>query len=71
LPWVCEERVLRNDDIGFDRLNERLELLHDGGVVRQILLPHGSWGETASHELAFERRLGRQRNFQSTDKFNL
>lgn len=33
---------LRSEHIGFDRLNEGFDLLHGGGVVRQILLPHGS-----------------------------
>ena len=33
---------LRSDHIGFDRLNEGFDLLHGGGVVRQILLPHGA-----------------------------
>ena len=33
---------LRSDHIGFDRLNEGFDLLHAGGVVRQILLPHGA-----------------------------
>ncbi|MDB5742023.1 MAG: adh2 [Polaromonas sp.] len=32
---------LRSDHIGFDQLNEGFDLLHGGGVVRQILLPHG------------------------------
>jgi Zn-dependent alcohol dehydrogenase len=32
---------LRSEHIGFDRLNEGFDLLHGGGVVRQILLPHG------------------------------
>lgn len=32
---------LRSEHIGFDRLNEAFDLLHGGGVVRQILLPHG------------------------------
>jgi Zn-dependent alcohol dehydrogenase len=32
---------LRSEHIGFDRLNEGFDLLHSGGVVRQILLPHG------------------------------
>lgn len=31
---------LRSEHIGFDRLNEGFDLLHGGGVVRQILLPH-------------------------------
>ncbi|WP_029000963.1 zinc-binding dehydrogenase [Azohydromonas australica] len=33
---------LRSDHIGFDQLNEGFDLLHGGGVVRQILLPHGA-----------------------------
>ncbi|HSV77970.1 MAG TPA: alcohol dehydrogenase catalytic domain-containing protein [Ramlibacter sp.] len=33
---------LRSDHIGFERLNEGFDLLHGGGVVRQILLPHGA-----------------------------
>jgi Zn-dependent alcohol dehydrogenase len=33
---------LRSGRIGFDRLNESLDLLHHGSVVRQILLPHGA-----------------------------
>ena len=33
---------LRSEHIGFDRLNEGFDLLNGGGVVRQILLPHGS-----------------------------
>jgi Zn-dependent alcohol dehydrogenase len=32
---------LRSDHIGFDQLNGAFDLLHGGGVVRQILLPHG------------------------------
>jgi alcohol dehydrogenase len=32
---------LKSDSIGFDRLNESLDLLDRGEVVRQILLPHG------------------------------
>jgi Zn-dependent alcohol dehydrogenase len=32
---------LRSEHIGFDRLNEGFDLLQAGGVVRQILLPHG------------------------------
>jgi alcohol dehydrogenase len=32
---------LRSEHIGFARLNEGFDLLHGGGVVRQILLPHG------------------------------
>jgi len=32
---------LRSDHIGFDQLNEAFDLLQGGGVVRQILLPHG------------------------------
>lgn len=32
---------LRSEHIGFDQLNEGFDLLHAGGVVRQILLPHG------------------------------
>ncbi|CAN5724728.1 zinc-dependent alcohol dehydrogenase family protein [soil metagenome] len=32
---------LRSEHISFDRLNEGFDLLHGGGVVRQILLPHG------------------------------
>ena len=32
---------LRSEQIGFDRLNEGFDLLNSGGVVRQILLPHG------------------------------
>ncbi len=31
---------LRSDHIGFDRLNEGFDLLREGGVVRQILVPH-------------------------------
>jgi len=33
--------LLRSEHIGFDRLNESLDLLAKGAVVRQILLPHG------------------------------
>lgn len=33
---------LRSEHIGFDRLNEGFDLLAAGGVVRQILLPHGA-----------------------------
>jgi len=33
---------LRSQRIGFDRLNEGFDLLQGGGVVRQILLPHGA-----------------------------
>lgn len=33
---------LRSEHIGFDRLNDSLDLLAKGVVVRQILLPHGS-----------------------------
>lgn len=33
---------LRSECIGFDRLNESLDLLHHGSVVRQIILPHGA-----------------------------
>ncbi|MCC2677235.1 MAG: adh1, partial [Ramlibacter sp.] len=33
---------LRSERIGFDRLNEGFDQLHGGGVVRQILLPHGA-----------------------------
>ncbi len=33
---------LRSDHIGFDRINEAFDLLHGGGVVRQILMPHGA-----------------------------
>ncbi|WP_232080958.1 zinc-binding dehydrogenase [Variovorax sp. SRS16] len=33
---------LRSEHIGFDQLNEGFDLLHGGGVVRQILLPHGA-----------------------------
>jgi alcohol dehydrogenase len=32
---------LRSDHIGFDRLNESLDLLERAAVIRQILLPHG------------------------------
>lgn len=32
---------LRSEHIGFDRLNKGFDLLHGGGVVRQILMPHG------------------------------
>ena len=32
---------LRSEHISFDQLNEAFDLLHGGGVVRQILLPHG------------------------------
>jgi alcohol dehydrogenase len=32
---------LRSDHIGFERLNESLDLLSRGAVVRQVLLPHG------------------------------
>lgn len=32
---------LRSEHIGFDRLNESLDLLSSGAVVRQIILPHG------------------------------
>lgn len=32
---------LRSDHIGFDQLNQAFDLLHGGGVVRQILLPNG------------------------------
>jgi len=33
---------LRSDHIGFDQLNQSLDLLDRGAVVRQILLPHGA-----------------------------
>ncbi len=33
---------LRSEHVGFDRLNESLDLLDRGAVVRQILLPHGT-----------------------------
>lgn len=33
---------LRSEHIGFERLNESLDLLKQGAVVRQILLPHGA-----------------------------
>lgn len=33
---------LRSEHIGFERLNESLDLLERGVVVRQILLPHGA-----------------------------
>lgn len=33
---------LRSEHIGFDRLNESLDLLASGSVVRQMLLPHGA-----------------------------
>lgn len=33
---------LRSQHIGFDRLNESLDLLSRGEVIRQILLPHGT-----------------------------
>jgi len=33
---------LRSDHIGFDRLNESLDLLERAAVIRQVLLPHGS-----------------------------
>jgi alcohol dehydrogenase len=33
---------LRSERIGFEKLNEGFDLLHGGGVVRQILLPHGA-----------------------------
>jgi alcohol dehydrogenase len=33
---------LRSEQIGFDRLNESLDLLSQGAVVRQILVPHGT-----------------------------
>jgi alcohol dehydrogenase len=33
---------LRSEHIGFDRLNESLDLLDRGAVVRQILMPHGT-----------------------------
>jgi len=33
---------LRSERIGFDRLNEGFDQLSGGGVVRQILLPHGA-----------------------------
>lgn len=32
---------LRSQHIQFDQLNNAFDLLHSGGVVRQILLPHG------------------------------
>jgi Zn-dependent alcohol dehydrogenase len=32
---------LRSEYIGFDRLNESMDLLERGAVIRQILLPHG------------------------------
>ena len=32
---------LRSDSIGFHQLNSAFDLLHSGGVVRQILLPNG------------------------------
>lgn len=33
---------LRSDHIGFEQLNQGFDLLQGGGVVRQILLPHGA-----------------------------
>ena len=33
---------LRSDHISFEQLNQGFDLLHGGGVVRQILLPHGA-----------------------------
>ena len=32
---------LRSGTMGFGQLNEALDRLHHGDVVRQILLPHG------------------------------
>jgi len=32
---------LKTSTIGFDGLNEGFDLLHEGNVVRQVLLPHG------------------------------
>lgn len=32
---------LRSERIGFDKLNEGFDLLKGGGVVRQVVLPHG------------------------------
>jgi Zn-dependent alcohol dehydrogenase len=35
---------LRSEHIAFERLNESLDLLDRGAVVRQVLLPHGTVG---------------------------